>query len=203
MRHSDAEPAAEALVDATCRGIGTHGVFRLRQYVRELSEGCYNFAPNVTVAQRTSVSAVVDADGGLGYRPGMLAAELAADIATSSGIAAVAVRNSHHLGAAGHYVRRTADAGLIAFMTTTTSPTLAPPNGSRPVVGNNPVAYGFPRGPGREPMIVDLALSLVARGHIRAAASRGESVPKGWGFDKNGESADDPVTILDGGFLAP
>lgn len=64
------------------------------------------------------------------------------------------------------------------------------------------MAYGFPREPGHEPMVVDVALSLIARGHVRTAASRGERVPLSWGFDVNGEPTEDPVAILDGGFLA-
>ena len=45
---------------------------------------------------------------------------------------------------------------------------------------------------GREPAVVDLALSRVARGPIVAAKQRGETIPEGWALDADGNATTDP-----------
>ena len=41
--------------------------------------------------------------------------------------------------------------------------------------------------PGGQPIILDMALSVVARAKIRNAAKRGESIPPTWATDKDGK----------------
>jgi (2R)-3-sulfolactate dehydrogenase (NADP+) len=75
------------------------------------------------------------------------------------------------------------------------------PGGRRPLLGTNPVAAAFPR---REapPLLVDLALSEVARGKIMVAAKQGKPIPEGWALDARGNPTTDPKAALDGAMLA-
>ena len=199
---TDAEATADGLVAATKRGVTTHGVFRLPQYCESVSTGKINGKPEVSVLKRRGVTALVNADGGYGFRPGRLAMDLAIEIAKENGVAVVGVRNSHHFGAAAIYTERAAAAGLIGLATTTTKARIPPHGAIGPVVGNNPISVAVPRRAPHRPIILDMALSQVAMGRIRIAAANGESIPEGWGYDSQGRATTDPNAILTDGLLA-
>jgi (2R)-3-sulfolactate dehydrogenase (NADP+) len=69
------------------------------------------------------------------------------------------------------------------------------------VFGTNPIAFACPV-PGREPIVVDLSLSKVARGNILAAKQKGEPIPEGWALDRAGRPTTDPDAAL-GGTMVP
>jgi (2R)-3-sulfolactate dehydrogenase (NADP+) len=50
-------------------------------------------------------------------------------------------------------------------------------------------------------VVVDLALSRVARGPIAAAKQRGESIPEGWALDADGNATTDPDRALAGSMI--
>jgi (2R)-3-sulfolactate dehydrogenase (NADP+) len=50
-------------------------------------------------------------------------------------------------------------------------------------------------------VVIDGAISQVARGKLMVAALRGEPVPDGWGFDSGGRPTNDPKAILHGGSM--
>ncbi|HMR34225.1 MAG TPA: Ldh family oxidoreductase [Amaricoccus sp.] len=194
----DAESVADGLVEATKRGVSTHGIFRLPQYSESLRAGRIEKAPKVGVIARRGCTAIVDAGGGYGFRPTRIAADLGIEIARENGIAIVGVRNSHHFGAAATYAKRPAAAGMIGIVTTTTKARIAPTGAKGPVVGNNPIAIAVPRRAPHRPVLLDMALSQVAMGRIRIAAANGQQVPEGWGYDAGGRPTTDPHAILNG-----
>src|SRR5205085_2228647 len=81
-----------------------------------------------------------------------------------TGIAAVAVRNSNHYGAAGYYAWMAAEAGLIGISSTgVRNPATVPTFGAEPRFGTNPLAFAAPAGRNR-PFLLDMATSTVASG---------------------------------------
>ena len=66
--------------------------------------------------------------------------------------------------------------------------------------GTNPIALACPL-PGRAPIVVDLSLSVVARGNILAAKQKGERIPEGWALDEEGRPTTDPDAALQGTML--
>jgi (2R)-3-sulfolactate dehydrogenase (NADP+) len=68
-------------------------------------------------------------------------------------------------------------------------------------MGTIPVAAAFPRR-GAEPLVVDLALSEVARGKIMVAAKEGRPIPPGWAIDAEGRPTTDAEAALGGAMLA-
>lgn len=199
----DAAVTADCLVAANLRGVDTHGVFRLAQYVETLRRDEVNPRPQIRVVERRGATALVDADGGYGFCPSLLAAEVAVEIASSMGVGVVGVRNSHHFGMAAIYTMRVSEARMIGIVTTTGSPVMAPPGGARPVVGNNPISCTVPRQAPHPPIVLDMALSEVAFGKIRVAAVEGRPIPPGWAYDSHGRPTTDPVEALRVGMLAP
>jgi len=65
------------------------------------------------------------------------------------------------------------------------------------VFGTNPIAFAAPRR-GAPPLVVDMALSEVARGKIVTAAQKGEPIPLGWAVDANGQPTTDAKAALAG-----
>jgi (2R)-3-sulfolactate dehydrogenase (NADP+) len=68
-------------------------------------------------------------------------------------------------------------------------------------MGTNPVAAAFPRR-GADPLVVDMALSQVARGKILVAAKGGTPIPEGWALDAAGNPTTDAKAALGGAMLA-
>ena len=198
-----AEVTAGCLVEANLRGVDSHGVLRLIQYAHSVSSGEVNPKPRVVVLRRTAPTALVDADGGYGFVPAVRAMELAVELAKAGGISLVGVRDSHHYGMAAPYAERAAAAGLIGLAATNTGPVMAPAGVTRPIAGNNPIAFAIPRRPPAPPIVLDMALSGTAFGRIRLAAAEGRRIPLGWAHDASGEPTTDAAAALAASLLAP
>src|SRR5207247_979691 len=51
------------------------------------------------------------------------------------------------------------------------------------------------------PIVLDMAVSVVAGGKLEIARRKGEKIPFGWAIDKDGNPTDDPVAALGGSVL--
>jgi (2R)-3-sulfolactate dehydrogenase (NADP+) len=65
------------------------------------------------------------------------------------------------------------------------------------VFGTNPIAFAAPRR-NAPPLVIDMALSEVARGKIVTAAQKGEPIPLGWAVDADGNPTTDAKAALAG-----
>jgi LDH2 family malate/lactate/ureidoglycolate dehydrogenase len=63
------------------------------------------------------------------------------------------------------------------------------------------VGFGVPN-PDADPIILDMAVSVVARAKIRDALKQGRAIPDTWATDREGRPTTDPKAALDG-FLQP
>ena len=206
MSPDHVEITADAMVDADTCGIDTHGLSLLVTYDTRLREGTVTIDAKIEVVRQTPVSALVDAGGGLGYVPGVTAAKLAIAKAKQAGIAAVAVRNSNHFGAAGYYTRMIATAGLVGFDATNgAGPRAAPTLGTEAKLSTNPLAFAAPTK--RHPTFhLDMATTTVAAGKIRVRDNEGIALPIGWANDWSGNPLTDAHVYGpkgEGGSLSP
>ena len=87
--------------------------------------------------------------------------------------------------------------GLLALAFANTPKAMAPWGGRQPLFGTNPLAFAAPQR-SEPPIVVDLALSQVARGKILTAAQRGEPIPAGWAVDEQGNPTTDAKIALKG-----
>ena len=196
-----ATATARALVAAEAQGQASHGLSRVPQYAAFLRNGrvAGQAAPRV-IAERGG-AALIDAGHGLAFPALDLAMREAAKRARSHGVALVGLTNSQHSGAMGLLVEALARDGLVALAFTNSPSAMPVPGGRRPLLGTNPIAAGFPR---REaaPLVIDLALSEVARGRIMLAAKAEQPIPEGWAIDAAGNPTTDPKAALNGAMLA-
>ena len=203
MAADDAGTVADCLVSANLRGVDSHGVLRLIQYAASLRRGDVNPRPAVSVGDAGGLWKLVDADGGYGYTPTLLAARLACETASSHGVGLAGVRNSHHFGMAATYAEEITRRGHLGLVLTNTSPVMAPTGVGRALVGNNPIAIGIPRADENDPIVLDMALSQVAFGRIRLAAAESRDLPEGWALDSSGQPTTDARAALAAGLLSP
>jgi LDH2 family malate/lactate/ureidoglycolate dehydrogenase len=200
VRASDARLTADVLVLADARGHPSHGVSRLRQYLRLVESGSVSPRPDVRVLERRAATELWDADHALGPAVAHRAMDRAIRRARRTGIAAVVVREAGHFGIAGAYALRAMDAGLCAIATCNGTP-IIPPTGARaPALGTNPLAIGVPDGEGRG-FLLDMATSVVAGGKVEVAARRGLPIPAGWALDADGRPTTDAAAALAGMML--
>ena len=87
---------------------------------------------------------------------------------------------------------------MVAFVFGNAPKAIAPWGGKAPLYGTNPIAFAAPLGEGRPPLVIDLALSRVARGKIMAADKAGKPIPEGWALDPDGRPTTDPKAALAG-----
>lgn len=119
-----------------------------------------------------------DGRGALGY---LTLAAICADLERDppDPVRVVAAADCFPTGMLGHWVRRLAEAGLVAVLTATSPPRLGSPDGGPPVVGTNPLAVGIPSADG-PPVVVDVSMGKVTYGDVLAgAASPDDLVPFG------------------------
>lgn len=210
----DARTVASMMVEADLLGYGTHGVFRLRQYVGRLRDGGCNPTPTLKTVTQTAATALIDGDNGLGHLALKAARELAMAKAEKAGIGWVGVRGGNHAGPAALYVRPQATAGMVGLCAAVGSANhVAPFGGTDLLLGTNPIAIAFPTadrgdhasGIGHtdpDPFVLDMATTVAAVGKIKVLAQRGEAMPEGWMVGRDGRPLTDP-NKRDEGFLLP
>jgi ureidoglycolate dehydrogenase (NAD+) len=181
---------ADALVDTSLRGIDTHGLRLLPQYLDELATGVANAAARIRVIRDRGAGLLIDADGALGVLGGLAAARTAADRARQFGVAAVGVRNSNHFGAASVYTRRLARDGLVGIAVTSAASRVAPHGGVEPLFGTNPISVAA--GSDSDEFALDMATSQVCFGEIKHRRAQRRPLDSGWAIDADGQPTTKP-----------
>jgi (2R)-3-sulfolactate dehydrogenase (NADP+) len=200
-RAETARSVGRALVGAEADGLKGHGLSRIPTYLAMLKNGKIDGRAEPRVARPRPGVLAVDAACGFAYPAIDVAIERLLAIAREQGIAAAAISRSNHAGACGRHVERLAEQGLVALFFANTPEAIAPWGGTRAVFGTNPIAFAAPL-EGRAPIVIDLALSKVARGNIVAAKQQGEPIPEGWALDKEGQPTTNADAALAGTMIA-
>jgi len=200
MTAQGAAVAARVLVTSDARGIESHGVARLPQYVALIDAGVLDPAAAPTVERESASTALVDGHNGMGQVAAMEAMRLAIAKAHAHDVGVVAVRNSNHFGIAGYDAMLALEHDLIGLALTNSSPLVAPTGGKRAMVGTNPIAAAVPTGDDR-PFVLDMATSTVPVGRLEVHARTGQPLRPGWAIDRAGHETLDAATGRAGALL--
>lgn len=189
-------------VSAERDAANSHGLFRLRGYVSSLRSGWVDGKAIPILEDAGAGFLRVDAMNGFTVPALAAGREALLDKVSRNGVAIIAIRNSHHLGALSLDVEPFAENGLLAISVINSMKSVVPAGGKKAVYGTNPIAYAIPR-LNAAPLVVDQATSSRAHGDVQIAARDGEELEPGVGVDHNGQPTTDPRKVLDGGALLP
>ena len=197
MSDADAALIAGDLVKANLRGVDSHGVSRIPMYLERLRHGLVNPRPQVKVTKVAGAVAHVDGDNGMGFVASDVAMTTACDLASEMGIGMAGVHRSTHFGMGACYALRAIERGFISMIFTNSSPAIPMWGGRTTFLGASPIAAGIPGGE-HPPFVMDMAMTVIARGKIRLAAMKGDPIPEGLALDVDGNPTTDAAKAFEG-----
>src|ERR1700694_2393706 len=197
-----AEASAKHLVRAEEQGLATHGLSRVPFYCSMLRNGRADGAAHPLMSAERGGACLIDNRDGLPYVAVEWAVGEEIQRARRHGIGFAGIRNSAHVGVLGIHLLPVAESGLVGFAFTNSPAAIPAWGGKKGLFGTNPVAAAFPR-KGKDPLVIDLALTTVVRGKIMMAMKRGEKIPEGWALDRHGKPTTDPKEAIEHGSLFP
>lgn len=197
-----AETLGATLVAAQLDASHSHGLYRLLGIIDTVRQG--GAVPDAEPEVEDVAPGVVRVDAGGGFSPCAFERGMPrlVEKARSNGIALMAINRCVHATALWVELERLTAEGLVAIACNPTQAYVAPYGGKEPLLGTNPVAFGWPR-PGAEPFIFDFATSAIARGDIELHRREGKAIPEDWGIDRHGEACNDPAEVLEHGAMSP
>jgi len=182
---------ANLQVETDVRGVHSHGTRQVPGYVRRCLSGHTNPRPEIVVRDEGPGYAIIDNNGGFGHLGSVKAMELAIEKARQTGVAIGTIVESRHFGAAFNYAMQAAQADMIGFAVSSSSPGLAPFGGSSRLLGNDPVAYAVPANTDW-PLVLDMASGVSAWGRVGTMRTYGKKLTMDWVLDEDGNPTDDP-----------
>ncbi len=193
---------AERIVDAERDGPASHGLAMLPNYVSSVKCKWANGKANPTWEMITP--SLLSVDGANGFAPVALTKSLDTfkGMVSKSGVAALLLRNSHHISALRSDVERLAVTGFIAITCITTRCWMVPWDGNRRILGTNPMAFACPRND-RPPIVWDQAASVMAISDIHLAAEKGEVFEQPIGLDSLGQPTCDAKLAAESNTVLP
>lgn len=187
---------AELMAQTDLLGVDSHGISMLPAYEDKRAAGTLRLDARPSIVREGGSSALIDGMGGLGHPVSAQAMRLACDKALEHGVGAVAVRNSHHFGAAGVYARMAVERGLVGLVTSSaTTLILVPTHGAMPMLGTNPIAFAAPAAQ-NEPLVLDMATTTVAANKVKVYDYHGKTLPSGWAVDGQGTPITDSAQAM-------
>jgi LDH2 family malate/lactate/ureidoglycolate dehydrogenase len=184
----------DGLLEASLRGIDTHGVRLFRTYLAELDGGRSRARPRLAWSGDRPAARTLDAGGALGLVAGRVASAEAVRLARQHGVGAVSVRDSNHFGAASVYTLAMAREGVLGLSFTNSDALVAPFQGVRPLFGTNPLSMAV-RGLGDDLFCADLATSQVSYSKVKHHRAHGLPLEPGWAVTTDDGDAGDIAAL--------
>lgn len=191
----DAMIATDVLLAADQRGVGSHGLQRLKRYTDGLKAGVMKPVADIKILKETPNTLLISGSDGLGQVVGYKAMQLVIDKALKNNIALAAVRDSNHYGIAGYYSMMALEHDLIGLSLTNSAVLVVPTHGKNAVLGTNPISIAVPAGKER-PFVLDMATSTVPRGKLEVYNREGKAMPTTWATDEFGNATQDVPRVL-------
>src|SRR5262249_23592972 len=119
--------------------------------------------------------------------------------AEAHGLAIVCLTNTRMTGRSAYYCEMIARAGLVVIHTVAAPPAVAPFGGTRPALGTNPIAFGFPTE--TEPLVMDMGTSAFMGTDLQSRARLGLPIPEGAALGPDGRPTTDAQTARLGALL--
>lgn len=181
----------DSIIDASLKGIDTHGLALFPHYVEGYTKGRLNKNPEFKTLKSSPSAKLIDADASIGHHAGYYAMQQAIEMAKQTGSGICSVKNSSHFGACEYFTIQAAKQGMIGFTFTNTNSLVKAYNAVEPFFGTNPISFACPI-KGEEPLSLDMATSVISWNHVRNRKEAGMEVEDGCAYDKDGEFTTNP-----------
>lgn len=191
---------ADVLTEADLRGVHSHGLQRLPVLVERMRRGLLRVAAEPAAEWRSDAVLCIDGRDGIGPAIAEHYLKEIIPAARQHGIAALAIRDTSHLGMLGYYGNRRAEEGFVCIGMTTSEALVHPYGGVEALVGTNPLSIAVPAVP--RPFLFDMATSIVPMGRILTYMQQGQPLDEGWAVDARGNPTTDPEAATTGA-IAP
>ena len=185
-----ASSVSKGLVQASLRGVDSHGIRLLPHYYKVLNNGRLNKTPSFKFFQNHDSVAVLNADHSPGHASGRVAMKKALKIAKKTGIGAVSVKNSSHFGAAAFFGLMAAKKDMIGISFTNATAHVPPYLGSKPFFGNNPICFCAPV-ENEDPFCLDMATTKTTFNALNKHKEEKSELPENYFYDKFGFTTSD------------
>ena len=192
-----ARDVAEHLVDAELRGVASHGVIRVPQYLKAVDRGETRAAAQLSVIRQNQATASFSGGHGFGQVMARGAMQHAVELARRFGVAVVTLTDCGHTGRLGAYTEQAARAGMVGMMMVNAGGSgqwVAPFGGIAGRLATNPLAIAVPLADG-ESLSLDMATSAAPEGKIRTLVALERTIPEGWVVDHQGKPSTQPGSL--------
>lgn len=195
-----ARTVAGVIVAGERDGCKSHGIYRIEGCLGTIRAGKVDPKAEPEILDDGTGIVRVDAKGAFSPAAFAMGAPLLAERARKLGLAALVINSCTHFSALWPEIEVLTGEGLAALALCPSYATVAPAGGTRPLLGTNPFAFGWPRRDG-PPYVFDFATSIAARGEIELHRRAGKPLPEGWALDRDGHPTTDPEAALEGAML--
>jgi LDH2 family malate/lactate/ureidoglycolate dehydrogenase len=196
LEEEKARTVAEVLVEGDLLGHTTHGLALAGPYLQALADGSMTRqgAPQV-VSER---GGALCWDGRRLPGPWLVVQAIEAALARlpEHGLAAVAIRESHHIACLAAYLERATARGCMILLTCSdpSEASVAPFGGRAAVFTPDPLAAGIPTA--GEPILIDMSASITTNGMTARLRGQGRRFPGPWAMTAEGAPSDDPNVLF-------
>jgi len=194
IRDDVADLTAEGLIQASIRGVDSHGIRLLPHYLNAVEAGRINPDPHYRFKQTSPSTGTFDADHTFGHAAGIEAMREAIELAREAGTGHVAVYNSTHCGACAYFALEAAKKGFVGFSFTHANSLLNTPGSTRPFFGINPICMAVPC-EGEEPFCFDSAPAAITWNKVIQLREDNLECPPFCGADEKGNETKNPHEI--------
>ena len=192
-----AQKAVLPLLLAEACGVSSHGIRMIPAHIQKIKKGEYSMDCNIEKEIETSAFARVNCKNQIGMVSATDCMQMAICRAKESGIYSVFANHCNTFSAAFVYVLQAARQGMIGFVMSNSPAQMAPIGGCSRLLGTNPMAYAVPAKT-HNPIVFDMATSIVAKSKINQAKEHCEQIPEGWALDVKGNPTTDPEEAVKG-----
>ncbi|XP_057651056.1 (2R)-3-sulfolactate dehydrogenase (NADP(+))-like [Diorhabda carinulata] len=193
---------ADSLIAADYRGIYSHGLNRLENYLKDIREKICDANADPEITMEYASTAAVFGKNGLGAIVGIFCMDLAMKKAAETGIGLVVANGSNHFGINMFYTEYATEKGFIGLAFSNTSPVMVPTGAKNVCLGTNPLSLAAP-GESNDQLVIDMATTAVALGKIEIYRQNNEPIPLWWALDEDGQQTTDPEVAMKNRKLMP
>lgn len=194
LNEEHANEVANHLVFADACGIHSHGSVRVDYYAERIAKGGITINPLLRFEQTGVSTGIFHGDNGVGHYVVNHALDTIIQMAKEFGVSVVGISRISHSGTMAYYVKKIAEADLIAISVCQSDPMVVPFGGTENYYGTNPIGFAAPRKNG-PPIVFDMATTVQAWGKILDARSKNLNIPETWAVDGEGKPTTDSHAV--------